>query len=163
MALSTRHRWCISKIVEAFAPTLDESAVQAFIRDPANLSKFNSFFAGEGSSNLFIFYQVSVLAAPTTGVDRHRVSVQGQDTSTEEETDWSAASSPPVLFISEGNVTGLASKACVFVRNSNKPIDTATQSDTTVLCCELAGSALQSIETFLSAGTSREFARVRCC
>ena len=58
MSLTNRHRWCISKVVDAFAPALEEAQVQGFIRTPANLERFNSFFRGEGASKLFIFYQV---------------------------------------------------------------------------------------------------------
>lgn len=57
MALSERHRWCAKKILEAFAPDLDSEAVQGFIRAEANLQKFTSFFRGDSSGRLFVFYQ----------------------------------------------------------------------------------------------------------
>jgi hypothetical protein len=47
MALSTRHRWCVAKIVEAFAPEVDDPKVQAFIRQEENNQKFSALFRGE--------------------------------------------------------------------------------------------------------------------
>ena len=57
MSLTERHRWCTSKILEAFAPELDMETVQGFIRQELNLNKFTSFFKGEGPGRLFVFYQ----------------------------------------------------------------------------------------------------------
>ena len=57
MALSERHRWCASKIVEAFKPDISSDAVQAFIRNEKNLQAFSMFFRGESSGRLFVFYQ----------------------------------------------------------------------------------------------------------
>ena len=57
MSLTERHRWCASKILEAFAPELDAEMIQGFIRQEVNLQKFSSFFRGEGSGRLFVFYQ----------------------------------------------------------------------------------------------------------
>lgn len=50
MALSTRHRWCVAKIVEAFAPDVDDPKVQAFIRQEENNQKFTALFRGKPSS-----------------------------------------------------------------------------------------------------------------
>ena len=47
----------MEKIVEAFGPELTTEAVQTFIRIDANLQKFNSFFKGDSSGRLFVFYQ----------------------------------------------------------------------------------------------------------
>jgi len=47
----------MEKIVEAFGPELTSEAVQTFIRIDANLQKFNSFFKGDSSGRLFVFYQ----------------------------------------------------------------------------------------------------------
>ena len=57
MALSERHRWCIKKITETFAPELDIDAVQLFIRQESNLQKLTQFLKGESSGRLFVFYQ----------------------------------------------------------------------------------------------------------
>jgi hypothetical protein len=57
MALTERHRWCTSKILETFSPELDMETVQGFIRLEANNNKFTSFFKGEGAGRLFVFYQ----------------------------------------------------------------------------------------------------------
>ena len=47
MALSTRHRWCVAKIVEAFSPEVDDPKVQAFIRQEENHQKFSALFRGK--------------------------------------------------------------------------------------------------------------------
>jgi hypothetical protein len=60
MSLSERHRWCINKMLEAFAPELTSEAVQTFIRQEANLQKFNSLFKGDGPGRIFVFYQPEV-------------------------------------------------------------------------------------------------------
>lgn len=57
MSLTERHRWCANKMLEAFGPELTTEAVQAFIRQDANLQKFLSFFKGEGSGRIFVFFQ----------------------------------------------------------------------------------------------------------
>ena len=50
MALSTRHRWCVAKIVEAFAPDVDDPKVQAFIRNEENNQKFTALFRGKSKT-----------------------------------------------------------------------------------------------------------------
>lgn len=57
MALSERHRWCISKILETFRPDLTTELAQSFMRNENNLQKFNSLFKGEGCGRLFVFFQ----------------------------------------------------------------------------------------------------------
>ena len=57
MSLSERHRWCMSKMLEAFAPELSSEAVQSFIRADQNLQKFNAFFKGDSTGRMFVFYQ----------------------------------------------------------------------------------------------------------
>ena len=57
MSLSERHKWCVSKILEAFGKDLTSEQAQAFIRNEGNLQKFNQFFKGEGSGRLFVYYQ----------------------------------------------------------------------------------------------------------
>ena len=59
MAYSERHRWCTSKIVETFAPELEQDTAQTFVRNDHNLQQFNAFFKGEGSGRLFVFYQTA--------------------------------------------------------------------------------------------------------
>ena len=44
MAYSERHRWCTSKIVETFAPELEQDTAQTFVRNDHNLQQFNAFF-----------------------------------------------------------------------------------------------------------------------
>ena len=70
MALSERHRWCASKIVEAFKPEINNDAVQAFIRNEKNLNAFSTFFRGESSGRLFVFYQPE---RTTIGEDEVRI------------------------------------------------------------------------------------------
>ena len=60
MSLSERHRWCISKILDAFGPELSAEVVQAFVRQEVNLLKLTLFFRGESSGRLFVFYQPDV-------------------------------------------------------------------------------------------------------
>jgi hypothetical protein len=48
MALSARHRWCADKIVEAFAPAVDETRAQAFVRQEENHQRFQALFRGGG-------------------------------------------------------------------------------------------------------------------
>ena len=57
MSLTERHRWCLNKILEAFSPELTPEAAQAFIRNDSNLQKFTSFFKGDGSGRIFVFFQ----------------------------------------------------------------------------------------------------------
>ena len=57
MVVSERHRWCASKIEEAFKPDLKYDTVQSFIRCEKNVAKFTAFFRGESSGRLFVFYQ----------------------------------------------------------------------------------------------------------
>ncbi len=59
--LTERHRWCLSKIMEAFEPELKTETAQAFMRQDAVLSTFSSFFKGESSGRLFVFYQEEVV------------------------------------------------------------------------------------------------------
>jgi hypothetical protein len=61
MSLSERHRWCIKKILESFSPELDSETIQGFMRQDVNLQKFTTFFRGESSGRLFVFYQSAVL------------------------------------------------------------------------------------------------------
>ena len=60
MSITERHRWCMAKMIEAFAPELSLEAVQAFTRQESNLQKFNAFFRGEGPGRLFILYQPAI-------------------------------------------------------------------------------------------------------
>jgi hypothetical protein len=57
MVMTERHRWCASKIEEAFKPDLKSDVVHAFVRNEKNMSKMTAFFRGEGSGRLFVFYQ----------------------------------------------------------------------------------------------------------
>ncbi len=60
MSLTERHRWCVNKMLEAFAPELTTETVQTFIRLDVNLQKFLSFFKGEGSGRMFVFFQPDI-------------------------------------------------------------------------------------------------------
>jgi hypothetical protein len=57
MSLTDRHRWCVTKILEAFGSELTSEAAQAFIRNDTNLQKFTQFFKGDGPGGLFVFFQ----------------------------------------------------------------------------------------------------------
>lgn len=70
----------------------------------------------------------------------------------QEEVEWNQEPTSRELFVSQGTTTPLMSKACVFVRNSTKPIDLSVQSDSTLLFCELASSALHSVEAIIGSG-----------
>ena len=59
--LTDRHRWCISKIQETFGKELTSDVAQSFMRQEAVLSKFSSFFKGESSGRLFVFFQEEVV------------------------------------------------------------------------------------------------------
>ena len=50
----------MNKMTETFAPELTQEALNAFIRNDANLQKFNSFFKGDGPGRLFVFFQPDV-------------------------------------------------------------------------------------------------------
>ena len=56
-ALTDRHRWCITKILETFGSELTSDAAQSFMRQEAVLTKFTGFFKGESSGRLFVFFQ----------------------------------------------------------------------------------------------------------
>ena len=60
MALTERHRWCISKILESFEGELNSEAVNTFMRQEAVALKFAQFFAGESSGRLFVFFQPEI-------------------------------------------------------------------------------------------------------
>ena len=57
MTLAERHRWCMSKILETFAPELSTEVVNSFMRQETNLQKFNQFFRGEGPGRIFLLFQ----------------------------------------------------------------------------------------------------------
>ena len=61
MALTERHRWCMGKVLETFGSELEKEALEAFMRQEAVLQKFSSFFRGETSGRLFVFYQPETL------------------------------------------------------------------------------------------------------
>ena len=75
MALTERHRWCISKIMESFEGELNSEAVNTFMRQEAVASKFTQFFAGESSGRLFVFYQPEV----TEGGVRLRIDLRNTE------------------------------------------------------------------------------------
>ena len=58
-SLTARHRYCADRILLGlgYNDDLDETKVQAFIRKPKVLAKFDELFAGEGPSALFVHYQ----------------------------------------------------------------------------------------------------------
>jgi hypothetical protein len=57
MALSERHKWCMGKLLEAFGAELTAENAQIFMRQDATLQAFNSFFKGDGSGRLFVYFQ----------------------------------------------------------------------------------------------------------
>ena len=65
MSLTARHGWCAERILFCFANNedkennerFDDSKVQAFIRKPKVLAKFNELFSGTGPAALFVHYQ----------------------------------------------------------------------------------------------------------
>eukprot|EP01032_Pedospumella_encystans_P038575 gene38575-43710_t len=95
MSLSERHRWCMSKMLEAFAPELSSEAVQSFIRADQNLQKFNAFFKGDSSGRMFVFYQPHM----------------GEGEAYPEE------SAPKFLSLSDGSNGLMTHKCCYFIRN----------------------------------------------
>ncbi|KAH8056488.1 dynein light chain binding protein [Aureococcus anophagefferens] len=135
MALTQRHHWVVAKIVSAFEPDIDNIKVQGFVRQPANASKLLAFFNGEAADNkLFVFYQ-------PPAVDQGDVDAEG----------WPGNEQPPELFFSQGSTTRLTTKCCVFVRAvpPGTAIDLTKQSTAELLYCELSGTALGSISTYL--------------
>lgn len=52
--------------MEAFEPELKTETAQAFMRQDAVLSTFSSFFKGESSGRLFVFYQEEVVEGVQT-------------------------------------------------------------------------------------------------
>jgi len=114
MSLSDRHRWCVSKILEAFGPELTSEAAQAFIRQDGNIQKFNSFFKGDGPGRLFVFYQ------PDLG---------------DGETWTGDAPGPKQLSLSDGSAGLMVHKCCYFIRNvpSGAALDVTKSGDTDLL------------------------------
>jgi hypothetical protein len=47
----------MGKIVETFGAELDKEVLEGWMRTDTVLSKFSSFFRGESSGRLFVFYQ----------------------------------------------------------------------------------------------------------
>lgn len=78
MSLTARHRWCAERILFCFTNNedkennekFDDSKVQAFIRKPKVLAKFNDLFAGEGPAALFVHYQPRHINELEVGHDR---------------------------------------------------------------------------------------------
>jgi len=130
MSLSERHRWCAKKILEAFSPELDSETVQSFIRNDGNLQKLTSFFKGDSSGRVFIFYQPAV--------------VEGEV--------WTEGAGPKELSISDGNQGVMMYKCCYFVRNlaPGVALDLTKSGDSDLLFGELGDSPLGSIEAILS-------------
>jgi dynein heavy chain len=129
MSITDKHRWCISKILETFDGILDADTCQLFMRQEANLNKFSSFFRGDGSGCLFVFYQP----------------VDNGEFSTDEP-------GPPILSVTTGTDGVMASKCCYFVRNAppGQQLDLTKGGENDLLYGELGSSALGSIEALLS-------------
>ncbi|CAM9192009.1 unnamed protein product [Choristocarpus tenellus] len=127
MALTARHRWCMSKLVEAFGEDVDASKSQAFMRKDENLTRFNSLFHGEGPKRLFVYHQPG-------------------DSTSEGEVGESH------LFVTDGASELLSSKCCFFLRNVKEghSLDTSSAGDQNLLFGEVSGSALAGIEAALS-------------
>ena len=129
MSLTEKHRWCIKKILETFTPELDGETIQAFMRQESTMTKFASFFRGEGSGRLFCFYQ------PMEDGE-FKTEVEG----------------PKQLSISDGNSGLMMYKSCYFVRNTppGEALDLSKSGETDLLFGELGDSALGTIEAILS-------------
>ena len=136
MSITERHRYCMGKIRIAFSPDISEGTVQNFMRDDGNQTAFTSLFNGEGPSKLFVHYQ-----AGESG----------------DSAEWSPETAEPELFFSHGLNAHLASRTCIFIRTTDKPIDTSKQSDDSLLFCELTSDALRSIESTLLVGSKPMF------
>lgn len=130
MALSERHRWCMNKILEAFAPELKQETVQSFMRNDQNIQKFNAFFKGESTGRLFIFYQPETKEGET----------------------WTDGTPPKVLSLSDGSTGLMMHKCCYFVRNiaNGLPLDLTKSGEADLLFGEFGSSALGTIEAILS-------------
>jgi len=134
MALSVRHRWCASKILESFAPEITDENVQSFIRQDENNRKFRDLFKPNGLTRLFVYYQ------PITSGDNGNVSFGNKK-------------EPSTLFLSEGESEALSRKCCYFVRNvsPNEQLSEDKEPDQgDLLFGELSGHPLSSIESLLS-------------
>ena len=131
MSLSERHHWCVKKILEVFEPELESETVQSFIRNETNLNHFTSFFRGENSGRLFVFFQ---------------------PVATEGDEGYSEGPTPKVLSISDGNEGVMMNKCCYFVRNvqAGVGLDLSKSGEPDLLFGELGDSALGSIEAILS-------------
>jgi|MDSY01.1.fsa_nt_gb hypothetical protein len=125
----------MAKIRLAFEPDVNEAVVQSFMRLDSTRDAFESLFQRDGSSKLFVHFQPG-------------------DTS--ETGAWSPETSEPELFISNGLTAQTSQRCCVFIR-TDKPLDTAKQSDASLLFIELAGDALRSIESALLIGSKPMF------
>ncbi|KAJ1453032.1 dynein heavy chain, N-terminal region 1-domain-containing protein [Pelagophyceae sp. CCMP2097] len=133
MALTQRHHWVIGKIVDAFAPDVDNIKVQGFVRLPSNFKKLEHFLKGEtAESKLFVFYQ-----AP--------VSEKGDF-----DEGWPSESSPE-LFFCQGSATRLSAKCAVFIRAlpAGVALDLTKSSSPELLYVELSGNALGAIANYL--------------
>lgn len=130
MSLSERHRWCVSKMLEAFGPELTSEVAQGFIRQDVNLQAFNTFFKGDGSGRMFIFYQPEIS--------------EGES--------WTEDAGPKQLTLSDGNTGVMMHKCCYFIRNvpNGIALDITKSGDSDLLFGELGSSALGTIESILS-------------
>ena len=69
--LTERHRWCLAKICETFEPELKAETANQFMRQEAVLQTFSSFFKGESSGRLFVFFQEEVVEGVVSRVHAH--------------------------------------------------------------------------------------------
>lgn len=169
MALSARHRWCAIKIVEAFSPAVDDSKAQAFIRQEDVHQKFLALFRGEpgGPTKLFVYFQPCSSSASSTSSPGSIAAPFSMATSSHSPGGASSAlpslvngdrsnkpSSPPVLFLSEGDsdCDGIEAKCCYFLRTVplGHLIDTTKEGEADLLFGEVSGHALNSFQTLLS-------------
>ena len=153
MALTPRHKFCISKISECFSGSVDNSKVQSFIRRNENLSRLNVLFSGEGGAKVFVHYQ-----------RRNASSGDGGDPSGKD-----AQEGEEELFFSNGDSNYMSQRCCYFLRTTgSKPVDTAVANDKSLLYGEISESPLQTIEALLSGSfeglfsKSAEWGKVRC-
>lgn len=166
MALSARHRWCTSKLVEAFAPAIDDSKAQAFIRQEDVHQKFSALFRGEPGIpvKLLVYFQPPSSCAPlsvgnstipsqdappssSTGLPPRPPSFAAGDPSDK-------PASPPVLFLAESDcdADGLEAKCCYFLRTvpQGQAIDINKEWESDLLFGEVSSYPLKCFENLLS-------------
>jgi len=120
----------MDKVLEAFSPELTTEMVNQFMRQDANLQRFNAFFKGDGTGRLFVFFQ------PEMNEDEGRA----------------PENAPKLLSLSDGTTFLMMHKCCYFIRNvaNGLPLDLTKCGEADLLFGEFGSSALGTIEAILS-------------